>query len=290
MQDELMTTGIGEEYEPMLPDGWQEGDDIFADADNWSGDADGQTAVEGATDQTETTEEAAEVPTTDAETENGEAQNAEEAQPEALPTEPTPAPNQRILKLRVNHTEHEVDVNQLSDEALVERLQKAAAFDAMREQQNKQKYRQIVQDQIYAGMTEDAAHMVATHKLGKSYPMEDQAPAPAAAPEASAPTPAAPARDLRAEVAQVQALYPDFKGVPAELVNEIVTGKPVLTAYVEYRERQNAQAAASLKKENAVLKQNAAAAARAPVKGVTGTGSPGTKATDPFLAGFNADY
>lgn len=290
-ENEQMTTGFEEEgYEPLLPDGWQEGDDIFAGEDNWGDDegaADEQTAaaVEDQPEQTETTEEA-EVPTTDVTAETDVGQEAE------TQVQETPARAPRVLQMKVNHKTYDVDVDQLSDDAIVERFQKAAAFDAMREQQQKQRYRQIYQDQIYAGMTEDAAHMVATHKCGKSYPLTDQPEAPAAQPvQAPAqPQPAAPARNIQAEVDQVKAIYRDFDGIPHELVKEIAEGKSVLAAYAGYRERQSAKAAADLKKENAVLKQNAAAAARAPVKGVTGNGATGTKPADPFMQGFNDGY
>ena len=63
----------------------------------------------------------------------------------------------------------------------------------------------------------------------------------------------------------------------------------LLMAYVAYRGKQSEKAAASLKKENAVLKQNAAAAAKAPVKGVTGGGN-ATEKRDPWLDAFDKDY
>ena len=49
-----------------------------------------------------------------------------------------------------------------------------------------------------------------------------------------------------------------------------------------------AGSAASLKKENAILKQNAASAAKAPVKGVTGGGVSPDK-VDYFIEGFDSD-
>lgn len=294
-EDELMTNGLEEEEDALLPDGWQEGDDIFADADDWGGapEADEQTeaAVEDAPTQTETTEEA-ETPTT-GEAEDGDGRSAEEeAQEEQSGQAEAPVANpSRILKLKVNHDEHEIDIGKLSDEALIERLQKAAAFDAMREQQQKQKYRQVYQDQIFAGMTEAAARMVAANECGgKSYPLEDKTETPAAAPTpVEAPKSVAPVRDLNAEVRQLKALYPDFKEMPDAVAKEVAAGKPLLSAYIAHREQQTQKAAASLKKENQILKQNAASAAKAPVKGVTGGGATGTKPVDDFLRGFNDD-
>lgn len=295
-EDELMTNGLEEEEEALLPDGWQEGDDIFADADDWSGapkaDEQTETTVEDESTQTETTEEA-ETPTT-GEAEDGDGRSAEEETQEEQPGQaeaPVVTPS-RILKLKVNHDEHEIDIGKLSDEALIERLQKAAAFDAMREQQQKQKYRQVYQDQIYAGMTEAAARMVAANECGgKSYPLKDEAETPVAPAPAPAAEPknAAPVRDLNAEVRQLKALYPDFKEMPDDVAKDVAAGKPLLNAYIAHREKQAQKAAASLKKENQILKQNAASAAKAPVKGVTGGGATGTKPVDDFLRGFNDD-
>ena len=38
-EDELMVDGNVEEYEALLPDGWSEGDDFFADPSTWTGNA-----------------------------------------------------------------------------------------------------------------------------------------------------------------------------------------------------------------------------------------------------------
>lgn len=298
-EDELTTNVLEEEEEALLPDGWQEGDDIFAEDDNWgrASTADEQegAAVEAESTQNDSTNDA-ETPTTSEAEENGQSAEGENVDSQPDQAEVPAAPPSRILKLRVNHTDHEIDVGKLSDEALIERLQKAAAFDAMRENQQKQKYRQVYQDQIFAGMTEAAARMVAANECGgKSYPLEDEAETPAVAP---APTPTTvgepknfvPARDLNAEVHQLKALYPDFQEMPNAVAKEVAAGKPLLNAYIAYREKQAQQAADSLKKENAILKQNAASAAKAPVKGVTGSGATGVKADDDFLRGFNEDY
>ena len=194
--------------------------------------------------------------------------------------------NSRILKLKVNHTEQEIDINALSDEELIARLQKSAAFDAMKDDQMKAKYREIYNEQIDAGMTEAAARMVAANECGgKAYPLED--PAPETVEEQPQAT-AAPARDTIAELAQLKALYPDFSEVPDEVARAYANGASLLTAYVAYREQQTSKTAASLKKENQVLKQNAASAAKAPVKGVTGGGATDTKPKNDLLAGFDS--
>lgn len=288
-EDELMVDGIAEEYEPMLPDGWGEGDDFFADPSTWSGNAaqtDESAEQQGDDGSTETDTGVEEAPTTgDTEDPDNRSAESDTEQTESGQTE-EPVKNSRILKLKVNHTEQEIDINALSDEELIARLQKSAAFDAMKDDQMKAKYREIYNEQIDAGMTEAAARMVAANECGgKAYPLED--PAPETVEEQPQAT-AAPARDTIAELAQLKALYPDFSEVPDEVARAYANGANLLTAYVAYREQQTSKTAASLKKENQVLKQNAASAAKAPVKGVTGGGATDTKPKNDLLAGFDA--
>ena len=77
-------------------------------------------------------------------------------------------------------------------------------------------------------------------------------------------------RDLGAEVRQLQRLYPDFKEMPDEVAHLAAQGESLLTAYAVWQGQQAQKAAQELREENRVLKQNASAAARAPVKGVSG--------------------
>ena len=99
----------------------------------------------------------------------------------------------------------------------------------------------------------------------------------------------APERDFVKEVQQLKALYPDFKEMPDEVAKAAVGGANLLTAYVAYREQQTRKAAETLEKENEVLRQNAAAAAKAPVRGITGGGAADTKPRNNLLVGFDED-
>ena len=96
-------------------------------------------------------------------------------------------------------------------------------------------------------------------------------------------------RDFAAEVRQLQRLYPDFKEMPDEVAHLAAEGESLLTAYAVWQGRQAQKAAESLKEENRVLKQNAAAAARAPVKGVSGGGASRQKTSD-FERGFDGAW
>lgn len=286
---ELTTINYEEELDPMLPDGWSEGDDFFADPSTWSGaKQSGQTGEAQSQEESSMVDTGSEEALTTGETEETGGQSAEEEteDPASGQTE-APVKNSRILKLKVNHADQEVDINSMSDEELIAALQKSRAFDAMKDEQAKARFREVYQDQIDAGMTEAAAKMIAAHECGgKTYSLEDHTEQEAT----PTPAPTSPhSRDYVAEVQKLKALYPDFKETPDEVALAVANGVDLLTAYVAYREQQTHKAAASLKKENEVLKQNAASAAKAPVKGVTGGGATNTKPKNDLIAGFDSD-
>lgn len=286
------TASFGSDVEPILPDGWEEGMDLFAD----SGAKTEEPIVDGQEEDllAQLTNESGAADTEDPTTvEEGDAgvPNAEEGTPDltdgySAVTEPT----SRILKLKVNHEEREVDVAKMSDEDLIALFQKGYAFDDVKDRESKKLYRTVYQEQIDAGMTEAAARMIAKDAAGKAYSLTDEEEAPAAPTTTNAEVEAAPAaRNFHAEVEQLKALYPDFKEVPNEVAKAVSKGAPLLVAYLAYREKQSAKTAATLKQENKVLKQNAASAAKAPVRGVTGGGDTATKPKkDIFETGFDA--
>ena len=289
-EDELMIPTPEEEDAAFLPDGWQEGDDFFADPSTWSGSSQktGQS-IETQTEEESTEDgmETEEVPTTDQTEETADQSAEQEAEEQSGQTE-EPAKRSRILKLKVNHEDQEVDIESMTDDELIAALQKSRAFDAMKDEQAKARYREVYHEQVAEGMTPAAAKMVAANEVGgKNYPLEDTAEPEK--PSTPAPTVQAPTRDFVQEVQQLKALYPDFKEMPDEVAKAAANGANLLTAYLAYREKQTSKAAASLKKENEVLKQNAASAAKAPVKGVTGGGATNTKPQHKLLDGFDDD-
>lgn len=289
-EDELTTINYETEDESFLPDGWQDGDDFFADPSTWSGAAQ-QT---GQSEETQSEEESTEVDMeteealTTGKTEETDGQSAEQETDDTSGQTEEPAKRSRILKLKVNHEDQEVDIESMTDDELIAALQKSRAFDALKDEQAKARYREVYHKQITEGMTPELAQMAAEHAAGgKNYPLEDAAePEKPSTPDSN---PVAPARNFMAEVEQLKALYPDFKEMPDEVAKAVSTGTNLLTAYLAYREKQTSKAAASLKKENEVLKQNAASAAKAPVKGVTGGGATNTKPQHRLLDGFDSD-
>ena len=292
--NETLTDFLGEEDEPLLPDGWKEGDDLFAEAD---GDAklfepDGAEAEESEAVEDQEAEPEGADPTTDGETQEP-SQSSEEqtAEPEPDGAEPKTEKAPRILKLRVNHAEEDLDIDAMSDDDLTALLQKGRAFDALKETENKRRFRQVYQEQLEAGMSEALAKLVAQNETGgKAYPLEDkEEPEPVSTPAPAKEEKPASTRDFKAEVEQLKALYPDFKEVPDEVARAAAGGVPLLSAYLAYRDKQGEKTAAKLRKENEVLKQNAASAAKAPVRGVTGGGVTHKK-TDPFIKGFDSEW
>ena len=298
-EDELTTINYETEDESFLPDGWQDGDDFFADPSTWSGAAQ-QT---GQSEETQSEEESTEVDMeteealTTGETEETDGQSAEQDAVEESGQTTTSEKRSRILTLTVNHGDpFDFDVDNATNEELQALLQKGYAFDALKaerekakDEQAKARYREVYHEQVAEGMTPAAAKLVAANEVGgKNYPLEDTAEPEK--PSIPAPITQQPMpRDFKAEVDQLKALYPDFKEMPDEVAKSAANGTNLLTAYLAYREKQTSKAAASLKKENEVLKQNAASAAKAPVKGVTGGGATNTKPQHRLLDGFDSD-
>lgn len=288
-EDELTIPVPEEEDAAFLPDGWQEGDDFFADPSTWSGSSQktGQS-IETQTEEESTEDgmETEEVLTTD-QTEETADQSAEQETEEQSGQTEEPVKRSRILKLKVNHEDQEVDIESMTDDELIAALQKSRAFDALKDEQAKARYREVYHEQVSEGMTPAAARLVAANEVGgKNYPLEDTAEPEK--PSTPAPTVQTQTRDFVQEVNQLKALYPDFKEMPDEVAVAVSNGANLLTAYLAYREKQTTKAAASLKKENEVLKQNAASAAKAPVRGVTGGGATNTKPQNDLLKGFDS--
>lgn len=280
-KDAYGTASFGGDVEPILPDGWEEGMDIFADSEVKD---DLSLADEQETDLlAELTNEKGDsedpAPTTGTDSDEPEPSAGTDTTGSPDGDDPAAGSVSRIRKLKVNHEEREIDLSTLSDDDLIAHLQKSFAFDAMKDRENQQRFREIYQEQLDAGMTEHVAKLVAREAAGKTYSLTDDEETPAEAPVAPA-APAAEAqkapaaRDFAYEIEQLKALYPDIKEIPDEVAKAASKGIPVLTAFLAYRDKQSAKTAAALRAENNVLKQNAASAAKAPVRGVTGGGTP----------------
>ena len=99
-------------------------------------------------------------------------------------------------------------------------------------------------------------------------------------------------RDYRQEVADLFRTYPEARTIqiPDDVKNDAIqTGKPLVQAYADWKARTASAEASRANRENKILRQNQAAAARAPVKKTTGGGKTDNSPEDPFLKGFNDD-
>jgi hypothetical protein len=99
-------------------------------------------------------------------------------------------------------------------------------------------------------------------------------------------------RNFVPEVAELLQVYPELKGkkLPDEVAQAALKGERVLVAYSKYINKQKKADNDRLQKENKVLKQNAEAAKRAPVRGVAKGGATGEGPEDPFLKGFDSYF
>lgn len=98
-------------------------------------------------------------------------------------------------------------------------------------------------------------------------------------------------RDFDTEVRSLFSARPELRGqeLPQEVLLACIDGKPLTEAYNDYAKAQRKDAD-SLRRENRVLRQNAKAAAQAPIRGVTRGGGTDTKPEDAFLRGFNSAW
>lgn len=302
------TVGTAEDFETMLPEGWSgaDGADIF-DPSTWgtaedsadaqdNGDAAGEeVAAEGNDDQTRTTEEDTE-PQTDSE--------ADDENPTTVEEQPS---NKLRFKASIDHAEEDVE---LDPDELPSIYQKARALDRYQARVNElekelKSWDSVAKSLEYAdrkammtgaidnavqsyieahpGVPEDMARDYISRKFNLSH----QESAPAEANEGT------PDRDFKKEVADLFRAYPSAheRPIPNEVTNDaLVNGKPLAQAYAEYMARTSSAKAKTAERENKILKQNQAAAAKAPVSKVTGGGQTDSKPDDDFLRGFNSDY
>jgi hypothetical protein len=292
-KDGYETYGLGDTIDPILPEGWSEGDDLFADAvtEREIFEPDEAQSSNPVVEENEPEESLEDLlPTTESDTGDGAAAEEDDDADVSDGTDEPIAPPSRILRMKVNHKEYDVDVNNMTDEELLERLQKADAFDAMKDSQLKEKFRQVYEDQISQGMTDGVARMVASNATGgKTYNLEDGADDDTDSEPVAKTSDPEPVKDFRAQVKQLKAIFPDFKSMPTEVMTAYENGADLMSAYSAYRVREAEKASQAVKKENRILKQNAASAAKAPVRGVSGGGATGVKKENPFLKGFDSD-
>lgn len=294
-----------DDYPELLPEGWSgaEGEDIFNPA-TW-----GVTELPGGVDgdepdTEEDAEEDEETPTTDDPDDTSKTGAGDD---EESPTTATDSEDGKLhFTANIDHKEESVA---LDPAELPTIYQKAQALDRyqtrVRELEAELgRFDKIAKGLNYAdrsamhdgiidnivqtymdehpGVPDDMARDYVTRKfaLEKLPAAEDAKPA-----EESG-------RDYRAEVAELFRAFPDARNerIPDEVTNNAVAlGRPLLQVYMDYKLKQTSAKAKTAEKENKILRQNAAAAQKAPVRRSTGGGKTDTKPSDPFVDGFNSD-
>lgn len=146
-----------------------------------------------------------------------------------------------------------------------------------------------VRELVEAGNTEAMARFLVEQRMAKA---AVNAPAPEVKPQ-EPPTPEQPSRPLisperKAELDEFVRAFPGITKLPDEVLTANRNGVRLKAAYENYQLKQKYD---EQQKQLSILKQNQAAAARAPVTGVVGKAAPKTEEPeDPFLKGFNSDY
>ena len=322
MDEEKRDPVLDEEDETLLPDGWAEGDDFF-DMDSWSGErktADASAGGEG-TENTETEEDfnLEQFLTKGLGEDEGSAGEPEEqAATTSEQPEETPTPRKLKFGVTIDHNNQDVEVDEselptLYQKAYVtdrvqdklakmspvyeksERMAKLLGYDsvdAMLDAAEKSYTDSEVERLTNEHVHPEVARDMVTRR------MHDKASAPAEKPAEQPAQPQAPAnpeppqRNFRGEVSELLRAFPKLKGqqLPQEVVDDAVkNGTPLVTAYSNWKDKADEAEKTALRKEKNTLKQNADAAARAPVRGVSKGGATDNKPEDPFIKGFNSD-
>lgn len=270
-------------------------------------------------DGTESTEETA--PTIEQAPEDGnageqvvEAASTEETtvQPEVQDT--TPAPEVAIpqtIRVKFNHEERELGLDEAAvyaqkgmnydkleervrsfeaNNAKTERLAKNLGYDsaeAMIKAAEENFINSQIRELVDAGNTEAMAKFLVEQRMEKASRAEQQESAPQ-----EKPNPEVQGRPLipperKAELDEFAKAYPGVTKLPDEVFEANRNGVRLKTAYENYQLKQKY---AEQTKQLNILKQNQAAAERAPVTGTVGKAAPKKEEPeDPFLKGFSSD-
>lgn len=296
-----------EEDFDLMPDGYGEGDDFF-DPESWSGAAADESAAGG--NEGESMSEEAEFggDTTTVETEAAE----DSAEAEEPPTTRGIRAGAKIkFSAPVDHKLRDVELDeadiptvyqkaQVTDRVqaklgkmapvmdLAESARELLGYDTAEEMLRAtiDNFRDTEIDRLVdEGTPRDIAEDYVGRKMGSGKEKKE----------------AESQRDYTAEAELTLKLYPELAGktIPDAVLEECVrSGEPLAVCYKRYADKKaiadqaaNDAEKKALKKDNKILKQNAEAASRAPVRGVARGGATDTKAgDDPFLAGFDSEY
>lgn len=281
-ENEMLEAAAPEDDEVMLPDGYQEDEDIFGEKEN-------------ADDPDEEQE--------DPEADVQESAEDSENEPEKKDSAPAEG-NFKFMSGNVEITVKESDIQSLYLRAQerdnfngqlqslrqtmsrIDNDARALGFQNAQEMLGKavENFRAAEVNRLVGeGMHEEAAKDLVERKMQRVAPQAVQQ--------------SAPARNYREEFGEFMQHYPQLRESlknGGKLPEEVTTAwlknnVPLRVAYAEYETKEVKAEAERVKKENEILQQNAENAKKAPVKGVSGSAAP-QKSKDSFLAGFEFDY
>lgn len=305
-----MTATASEEYEAFLPEGWAETDDIF-DVDSWTG---AKTSADEPTEETtqeEDTEAVNDESGAPAMEQTEDVEQTEDDGEEARATEPEPARPKLKFSAQIDHKVEDVELDETELPTLYQkahvtdrvkaklsqmqpiidkgnRLAKILGYDTIDAMLDsaENSYRQGEIDRLTGeGVHPDVAKELVESRASRAV-ASVQPSAPAGEEESVAN------RDFKAEVADLLRAHPELRGttLPDSVISAcVVNGMPLTSAFESYKRQQSEAENKAIKAENKRLKQNADAASRAPVRGVSKGGPAGAEPEDPFLMGFNSD-
>lgn len=292
----------------ILPDGWGENDDFF-NVDSWGKDASADESKDSS-DQQDLNDIFAEQ-TTDEDTttdDEGESQDSSEDE------EPTTPDVKEKLKFKATVDHEDLDV-ELDEEELPAIYQKAQVTDRVQAKlanmqpiydravktakilgyDTPEEMLQAAEDSFRDGEIEKLVNEGTNKEVAEDYVRRKMQDAEVKEDTKTTDDGAPKQRDFKSEVEALLDLRPELKKpgmkLPEEVTEECVkSGRSLSVVYLEWEARQEKARYDALLKENKKLKQNAEAASRAPVRGVSRGGPVKDKNNDdPFLAGFNAD-
>ena len=304
--EQEFTTGMEDDLE-ILPDGWGEGDDFF-NVDSWGKDASADESKDSDPQQ-DINDIFAEVNTDEGTTTADE--DGSENSPETEEPTTQDGPGKLKFKATVDHEDLDVELDETELPALYQKAQvtdrvqaklanmqpiynqavrtaKILGYDTPEEMLKaaEDSFRDgEIEKLVNEGTNKDVAEDYVRRKMQDAEVKEDTKPAEE--------KPAG--RDFKAEVEALLDIRPDLKKpgtkLPDAVTEECVkSGRPLAVVYLEYEAKQEKAKYDALLKENKKLKQNAEAASRAPVRGVSRGGPVKDKTNDdPFLKGFDAD-
>lgn len=303
-----MIPNSSEEYEAFLPEGWAEGDDIF-DVDSWTGAAQADESGSDGQDETGVGTAEGDGGSSPAIESGSESTESTDEGSESRATETgTGAPNKFKFSAQIDHKMEEIEV---AEDELPTLYQKAHVTDRVKEKLAKaqptiDKGNRLAKMLGFASIDEMFDSAEANYRQGEIDKLTNDNVHPEVAeelvnsrmqrmtvePEKDDDGTDGP-RDFRGEVEDLLRVHSELRGqkLPDEVVNDaVINGRPLVRAYEDYVSKQKEAETKALKQENKTLKNNADAARRAPVRGVSRGGPTSLEPDDPFLKGFNSGY